>query len=100
MENEIREIIFDIVKSIGMDSENGNLKNPDGNTGIFGANGNFNSLAFVNLIADIEEKISAHFNEEIAIISEKALRLKPSPFHNINTLTGYIAALLGENNAQ
>lgn len=94
MENDIREIIFDIVKGIGIHSNNDNLKSPDGNTILLGADGNLNSLAFVSLIADIEEHISEHFNQEIAIISEKALRLKPSPFNNINRLTEYVTALL------
>jgi acyl carrier protein len=61
---------------------------------LYGESGKLESLDFVTLIMELEEKIKEEFGFDITIADENLLSKEKSPFSTIGTLTEYLAALL------
>jgi acyl carrier protein len=52
------------------------LKAPGPQTALYGGDGSLDSMALVNLIADIEEALAEKFGASIALADEKAMSAK------------------------
>ena len=61
---------------------------------LYGAGGKLESLDFVTLIMEVEEKINAEFGIDITIADENLLSKAKSPFSTLRTLIEYLAGLL------
>jgi len=61
---------------------------------LYGAAGKLESLDFVTLIMEVEEKINAEFGTDITIADENLLSKERSPFSTLGTLTEYLSELL------
>ena len=66
---------------------------------LYGATGKLESLDFVTLIMEVEEKINAEFGTDITIADENLLSKEKSPFSTLGTLIDYLQDLLKETNA-
>ena len=66
----------------------------DSATPIHGEGSALDSLALVNLIAIVEEKIEQAFGTPILLADERALDRDPSPFSSIAALADYVELLL------
>jgi acyl carrier protein len=62
---------------------------------LIGSEAKIDSLALVNLIVAIEEKISDEFGTNISLVNDTAMMQDESPFRTIKTFTDYISQLLG-----
>jgi len=84
---ELKEIIYSVVDEYFVENK---IKNKaTGETVLFGSESVLDSLGFVNLIVEIENKLKDH-DYDIIIASEKAMSRKNSPFRTINTLAEFI----------
>ena len=63
---------------------------------LYGATGKLESLDFVTLIMEVEEKINAEFGTDITIADENLLSKEKSPFSTLGTLIEYLEELLKE----
>lgn len=63
-------------------------------TVLFGSNSRIDSLAFVNIIVDIENRLKEK-NYDISLTSEKAMSRKNSPFKSVLTLIEFIDEMIG-----
>ncbi|SRR6266436_1028231 len=61
---------------------------------LYGAGGKLESLDFVTLIMEVEEKINAEFGTDITIADENLLSKAKSPFSTLRTLIEYLEKLL------
>ena len=61
---------------------------------LYGAGGKLESLDFVTLIMEVEEKINAEFGTDITIADENLLSKAKSPFSTLRTLIEYLEDLL------
>jgi acyl carrier protein len=61
---------------------------------LYGAGGKLESLDFVTLIMEVEEKINAEFGADITIADEDLLSKAKSPFSTLRTLIEYLEELL------
>ena len=61
---------------------------------LYGAGGRLESLDFVTLIMEVEEKINAEFGTDITIADENLLSKAKSPFSTLRTLIEYLEELL------
>ena len=61
---------------------------------LYGAGGKLESLDFVTLIMEVEEKINAEFGTNITIADENLLSKEKSPFSSLRTLIEYLEELL------
>jgi len=66
---------------------------------LYGASGKLESLDFVTLIMEVEEKINAEFGTDITIADDNLLSKEKSPFSTLGTLIEYLHELLHEQNA-
>ena len=66
---------------------------------LYGAGGKLESLDFVTLIMEVEEKINAEFGTDITIADENLLSKEKSPFSTLGTLIEYLEDLLKEADA-
>ena len=66
---------------------------------LYGAAGKLESLDFVTLIMEVEEKINAEFGTDITIADDNLLSKEKSPFSTLGTLIEYLQELLQEKDA-
>ncbi len=65
---------------------------------LYGVAGKLESLDFVTLVMEVEEKIKAEFGVDITIADEHLLSKQQSPFSSVRTLTEYLEEVLNQNN--
>lgn len=66
---------------------------------LYGMSGKLESLDFVTLIMEVEEKINAEFGTDITIADENLLSKQKSPFSTLGTLIDYLQELLTNQGA-
>jgi acyl carrier protein len=66
---------------------------------LYGSSGKLESLDFVTLIMEVEEKINAEFGTDITIADENLLSKEKSPFSTLGTLIEYLQELVPEKAA-
>lgn len=83
----IEALIIESVQMLAEDFELEALKSPSADTPLYGEGGLLDSMALVNLIADVEEALSEKFDLSIALADEKAMSAKKSPYRSVASLT-------------
>ena len=63
---------------------------------IFGENSLLDSISFVNLIVEVEQKIYDSIGIELILADERAMSQEQSPFKTVGTLAEYITLLISE----
>ncbi|HDV6579336.1 TPA: hypothetical protein RJS70_001652 [Campylobacter lari] len=89
MRNGVEKVIFQALNNLS--DEIPELKTVNFKTQLI-----LDSLALVNLVADLEELLSEEFNKEIVLADEKMMSARNSPFKDIESLTDYIIKKLQE----
>ncbi len=85
--SDIEALILESVRTLAEDFEIEALLKPTAESALYGNDGALDSMALVNLIADIEDAVSEHFDASIALADEKAMSAKNSPYRNVRSLT-------------
>jgi acyl carrier protein len=88
---EIEALVIESVQLLAEDFEIKAFDKLDASTCLYGADAPLDSMALVNLIADIEDAVSEKFDASIALADEKAMSAKNSPFRNIGSLVEAVA---------
>ena len=68
----------------------------DEQTPLFGRGTSLDSLAFVSLLADVEQQVNEQLSILITLADDRALSQKKSPFRTIRTLADHICMLIQE----
>src|SRR5713101_2753796 len=66
---------------------------------LYGASGKLESLDFVTLIMEVEEKIKTEFGVDLTIADENLLSKEQSPFSSVRTLIEYLEEVLKQEGA-
>lgn len=88
---EIESLVITSVRQLADDFELDALKEADSQSLLYGGEGSLDSMALVNLIADLEEAVAAKFKVSISLTDEKAMSAKHSPYRSVSSLTEAIA---------
>lgn len=92
-----RETILAIVqtslKELGEDLNKADLLSTDENTRLFGSRSALDSMNLVNLIADIEERLSEDYDIDITLANPSAMSRTHSPFRKVSSCVDYILEL-------
>jgi acyl carrier protein len=88
---DITALVIESVRLLADDFEISALQTPDTSTPLYGTDAPLDSMALVNLIADIEEALAEKFDVAIALADEKAMSIRNSPFRDVNSLVDAIA---------
>ncbi len=62
------------------------------NTPLLGEGSQLDSLALVQLVVEVEQRLSLNHQIQVSLTSERAMSQRTSPFLTVATLTDYIAA--------
>ena len=82
----IEALIIESVRLLAEDFEIESLKCPSAATMLYGIGGSLDSMALVNLIADIEDVILEKFSISISLADEKAMSARHSPYRSVASL--------------
>jgi acyl carrier protein len=65
-------------------------------TTLFGKDGILDSMALVQLVVEVEQRLQSDHRVDLSLTDERAMSRAKSPFRTVASLTAYIAALAGE----
>ena len=83
---EIEALVLESVQLLAEDFELDALKAPDSESKLYGEGGALDSMALVNLIADIEDAVAEKYGVPIALADGKAMSAKNSPYRSVASL--------------
>lgn len=92
--DKLEALILLAVRELGEDLEKPDLHQPSVETVLFGPGGALDSLALVHLIAELEERVSEEFDQDVIIADERAMSRSRSPFRSVASLRDYLLELL------
>jgi acyl carrier protein len=93
-EERIAKAVYAAVDELNEQLPKGVLVEKSLDAPLYGATGKLESLDFVTLIMEVEEKINAEFGTDITIADENLLSKQKSPFSTLRTLIEYLEELL------
>ena len=95
-EDRIRQAVYAAVDEVNDQLPKGAHIDKSLDAPLYGAAGKLESLDFVTLIMEVEEKINREFGTDITIADENLLSKEKSPFSNLGTLIEYLQELVKE----
>jgi len=96
MKEKILTIVYAALKDASEELSKPELASPGPETHLYGRKGHLDSLALVNLLADVEQRVADDLGKAIVLADERAMSQKRSPFATAGTLADYIELLLSE----
>ncbi len=96
MEDKIKELVLNSVKTIGEMEEKSELLNATEDLHLFGGQGVLDSIGIVMLITEIEEQMLDELDISITLADDRAMSQKTSPFRSVKSLVKYITTLVNE----
>ena len=84
---EIEILVIESIQQLAEDFNLISLKKAGSKSSLYGGDGALDSMALVNLIADVEDAVLDQFGVAITLADEKAMSMHNSPFLNVETLT-------------
>lgn len=86
----IQALILASLAELAEDFDKPNLRQATADTALFGPEGALDSLALVQLIADLEARVAEEFDQDVIIADERAMSRSKSPFRTVATLRDYL----------
>lgn len=96
--NSLLELVQSVLKELGEDLGKEEFLQTDESTPLFGARSSLDSMNLVNVITDIEERLSDDYAIHITLANASALSRTRSPFRRVGACVDYIMELIEENN--
>lgn len=93
---QVEKIILDALETINDEMEDNEKMDFDAHSKLFGVGCPIDSLSLVSLIVDVEATINSMIDNPIALMDDRAVMRKKSPFESVKSLKEYIQELLGE----
>jgi acyl carrier protein len=93
---QIERVVIESVRQLAEDFEIDALRQADGRSVLYGEGGPLDSMALVNLIADLEEAVDAEWGCSIALADERAMSARRSPFRDVASLCEAVAERLAQ----
>ncbi len=97
--NKLEALILLAVRDLGEDLGMPGLRQPNAETVLFGPGGELDSLGLVHLIAELEERVSETFDQDVIIADERAMSRSRSPFRSVGSLRDYLWELMNNEEA-
>ena len=94
MDERILKAVYDAIDALNAQLPPGVAVEKSLDAPLYGASGKLESLDFVTLVMEVEEKIKAEFGVDITIADENLLSKEQSPFLSVRTLIEYLEEVL------
>ena len=88
---EIESLVLETVRLLADDFELEALAQPTASSALYGNDEPLDSMALVNLIADLEDAVAVQLDASITLADEKAMSARNSPFRDVRSLAEAIA---------
>lgn len=88
---ELEALVIETVRLLAADFELAPLTDADATSPLYGNGGPLDSMALVNLIADLEDAVAEKYGASITLADEKAMSAKNSPFKDVRSLAKAIS---------
>ena len=96
---EVTEIILGVIKENLKNKEKASLTELKGETRLSGQGALFDSLGLVQLLIDIEERVNERCGVLVALMDERAMSERRSPFITVDSLADYIVVSIEKKHA-
>jgi len=93
---EVESLVIETVRRLAEDFEIEALGQPEPDSPLYGESAPLDSMALVNLIADVEEAVDTLFGASITLADEKAMSARNSPFRDVKSLAEAVLERLEE----
>ena len=100
MNEQITALILAALSDLSNELDLPDLRNATPETRLFGANSLLDSMALVALIADVEDRVSDTFDQDIVLADEHAVSQWRSPFRSVASLAEFVAQRLSEDSGE
>ena len=90
----VSQIIIEQIESFNENLENPIDTSAADETVLFGAGSVIDSVDLVSLVLDIDQAIDDEYGKHIALVDERAMSRRNSPFRTVGTLAAFINAQL------
>ncbi|MBK5940373.1 hypothetical protein [Halochromatium roseum] len=94
--DDIQKIIFDALAMANNGREADSQIPLSTETQLYGTGGHLDSMGLVSFLVDIEESLQDS-GIYISLSDERAMSQQNSPFRDVQSLSGFIVQLIGEN---
>ena len=91
---EVLEAIYTAINEVNEELSDDEQIAKGPNTVLVAKSGGLDSLALINLIGEVEDKIEDEFDASITLADENAMTMENSPFATIDSLAAYIVTLI------
>ena len=92
------ELLQTILRELGEDLGKETLLQTDERTPLFGSRSDLDSMNLVNIITEIEERLSDDYDINITLASSSAMSRTRSPFLRVGSCVDYILELIEKQN--
>jgi acyl carrier protein len=97
MKDDIKNLIIEVINEHNEHSDEKHKIDLNSEV-VFAGNGSvLDSLDFITLMINIENKIFEVYDKNILIVSEKAFSMKYNPFGNLDKLASFIVEILEDD---
>ena len=94
MREQVIKLIVTALADLKEEAALDGIDKPSSESRLFGGKSGLDSLNFVILITDIEERINDEFGKTVTLADERAMSQSRSPFRRVRTLADHIIELL------
>lgn len=92
---EVESLVIESVKLLAEDFNLVSLQQPSVVSALYGNEGVLDSMALVNLIADVEDAVWEKFGVAITLADENAMSARHSPFLTVKALSQAVLERIG-----
>jgi len=94
LRSEIAEIILTAWREVKGDLGEAMKSGSSLDVRLYGHGSSLDSLGLVRLLIDIEQRVNDRYGLSVALMDEKAMSQKQSPFRTVNSLADYLVRLI------
>lgn len=94
--DQILNLIYNSIDALNEQFARNNWLEKSPQTLLSGTGGALDSLGFVNLVANIEEKVEGEFGIGLSLTDTAVVASGEDPFHSIGSLADHLSLLLEE----
>jgi acyl carrier protein len=95
-QERVQEVVYRAIDSLNSQLATGDTLEKSPDAPLYGGSSSLESLDFVTLIMEVEEKVREEFGVDLTITNENLLSKEKSPFSTVGNLTKYLANLLND----
>ena len=94
--DDLMKIILQALEELKKTLNKGELLKISPETRLYGRGSDVDSLGLVQLLIDVEERVSGRYGFPVVLTDERALSQQDSPFRSVEGLADYLARLILE----